>query len=495
MRTMLAFSSKNETESGEHLTVKNSVERRSLEHKTLLIRKKMLIITILLILALTATSTTFNFEVDGGAKANDDKWDTVLQNGKRLNESFASLKPGDSLLIPEGKTFYLMGGIVARNLTDVTIQIDGTLKFGSTLLDDIDKKYIDAWPRTGNGNDAGVLECISLYDSKNLTITGSGNGVLDGQGAKWWGLPGIGYLEREENRPRLLHLNGGKHILVEHIFLKDSPYWTFLADDVKHLEIRYSKIDAQRTSSKSHDILDLTAFNTDGFDVSGCDDVYIHDSSVFNQDDCFDVKDGTSNVVIERVNASGLGLTIGSISSTVNNITFRDSRMDKTYKGIYIKFRGEGQISNVLYENIVINEPTQWAVWIGPAQQCDGCSIKDMCSANPCSLCWPTTDPWAKCNAVKGGLFENITLRNITINNPSKSSGVLIADPAMPMKNLVFDNVVVNNPKTKPFKNYYVENAPGIALGSTSPVPPGFTDMTIKSQVRSLNLRSAGRVG
>ena len=62
---------------------------------------------------------------------------------------------------------------------------------------------------------------------------------------------------------------------------------------------------------------------------------YIHDCSVINQDDCFDVKDGTSNVVIERVNASGLGLTIGSISSHVNNITFRDSRMDKTYKGIY----------------------------------------------------------------------------------------------------------------------------------------------------------------
>ena len=68
---------------------------------------------------------------------------------------------------------------------------------------------------------------------------------------------------------------------------------------------------------------------------------YIHDCSVINQDDCFDVKDGTSSVVIEAVSKSGLGLTIGSISSHVNNITFRDSRMDKTYKGIYVKFRGE----------------------------------------------------------------------------------------------------------------------------------------------------------
>lgn len=324
-----------------------------------------------------------------------------------------------------------------------------------------------------------LREC-NVYDSTNVKITGSGQGILDGSGQKWWGVPGIGYLVREENRPRLLHVTRGYNVLVEHVLFKDSPYWTFLAEEVKHLEIRYCKVDARRTSSSSHDILDLTAFNTDGFDMSHCDDVYIHDSSVINQDDCFDVKDGTSNVVIERVNASGLGLTIGSISSHVNNITFRDSIMEKTYKGIYIKFRGEGRISNVLYENIVINEPSQWAVWIGPAQQCDGCSLTELCSANPCSLCWPT-DPWAKCNAVKQGIFENITLRNITINNPEKSAGVLIADADTPMKNLIFENVVVNNPKTKPFKNYYVENAPGIALGSTNPIPPGFVDSTTKS--------------
>ncbi len=438
---------------------------------------KLVVLSICVLLNVVNSIRVFDFEVDGGAKANDDSWNTVWENGKALNASLSKLSRGDRLVIPADKTFYLMGGIVAHRLHDVTIQIDGTLKFSSTLLDDVDKKYIDQWPRNENGD---VLECIHLKVVERVKITGSGSGVLDGAGQKWWGVPGVGYLVREENRPRLLHVERGSHVLVENIFLKDSPYWTFLAEHVKHLEIRYSKIDARRTSSSSHDILDLTAFNTDGFDMSHCDDVYIHDCSVINQDDCFDVKDGTSNVVIERVNASGLGLTIGSISSHVNNITFRDSRMDKTYKGIYVKFRGEGRISNVLYENIVINEPSQWAVWIGPAQQCDGCSFTKLCSANPCSLCWPT-DPFAKCNAVKRGKFENIILRNITINNPKKSSGVLIADADTPMKNLIFENVVVNNPKTTPFKNYYVENAPGIALGTTNPIPPGFVDMTSKN--------------
>ena len=56
--------------------------------------------------------------------------------------------------------------------------------------------------------------------------------------------------------------------------------------------------------------------------------VHIHDCNVWNQDDCVAVKDGSENMLIERVNASGLGLTIGSISgSVVKNITFRDCHM------------------------------------------------------------------------------------------------------------------------------------------------------------------------
>ena len=236
-----------------------------------------------------------------------------------------------------------------------------------------------------------------------------------------------------------------------------------------------------------HDPLNLTAFNTDGFDLAGCDNVWIHDSSVWNQDDCFDVKDGTNNVVVERVNASGLGLTIGSIASNVNNITFRDSRMHHTHKGIYMKFRGAGNIANVLYENIIIDEPEQFAVWIGPAQQCDGCTATNVCSTDggPCSLCWPTV-PGTKCKAPAGGQYTNITLRNITINNPKKSAGVLLANETSPMVNLLLDNVVVNNPASSPFgdEHYYCKNVQGKATGTTSPVPKCLEDHTIAARER-----------
>ena len=90
----------------------------------------------------------------------------------------------------------------------------------------------------------------------------------------------------------------------------------------------------------------------------------------------------SQHMLFERITASGLGLTIGSIAdrenhSCINNITFRDAYMYKTWKGIYMKsFNGHtepgviafGMISNVLYENIVMDKPAQVPIWIGPQQ-------------------------------------------------------------------------------------------------------------------------------
>jgi len=125
--------------------------------------------------------------------------------------------------------------------------------------------------------------------------------------------------------------------------------------------------------------------------------------------------------------------------------------------------------------------PEQWAIWIGPAQQCDGCHLTDLCSTDggPCSLCWPKL-PGSQCNAPDGALFANITLRNITINSPKQSAGVLIANVSTPMQNITFDNVVVNNMPKQPWGDggYYCKNVNGVATGTTSPVPPCFRDKT-----------------
>jgi len=57
---------------------------------------------------------------------------------------------------------------------------------------------------------------------------------------------------------------------------KNSPYWTFWAANVDGLEVKHSSIDARRTNFDGHDLYNLAAFNTDGFDVNGRN-VWIHD--------------------------------------------------------------------------------------------------------------------------------------------------------------------------------------------------------------------------
>ena len=59
------------------------------------------------------------------------------------------------------------------------------------------------------------------------------------------------------------------------------PYWTFFFDGVENLEVRNCHVDARRrASATTHDLYELTAFNTDGYDVTGSN-VWIHDSSVW----------------------------------------------------------------------------------------------------------------------------------------------------------------------------------------------------------------------
>ena len=191
-------------------------------------------------------------------------------------------------------------------------------------------------------------------------------------------------------------------------------------------------------------------------------------------------------MLFERVTASGVGLTIGSISNQiVNNITFRDCFMHHTWKGIYMKF-GEGdeekggRISNVLYENIYMEAPEQFAIWIGPAQQSDS-SI--LCAAHPCSLCWPQLeDLGATCNMFPNFIYENITLRNITIQDPkfSYGQGVIIGNLETPMENIVFDDVRVIDAANAEVERYHTCKgvATGVALGQTYPVPDCFVDQT-----------------
>jgi hypothetical protein len=410
--------------------------------------------TLLLCLLTTASSNTifFNGVPNNSAFA--------AANTELLNALLSpkSLVPGSTLIIPND-LFYMMGGIQTSGLKDVTIQIDGTLKF----MDDR-----STWPTDASGH---VLECILMTHLQNVLFTSSGLGTLDGSGAKWWGY--INYAIYKENRPRLFKIQHTKNITIEKLFFKDSPRWTLDAEDSDGFVARYLKIEAAKDTT--HTLADLGAFNTDGIDIQG-HNVHIHDCDIWCQDDCVSVKDNSRDMLIERVTCSGVGLVIGSIGdSVVRNITFRDSVMPNTFKGIYLKTRwaedavspkpGSAQIRDILYENITMYNPEQYAIWIGPAQE-----------VGQCSLLWPTL---GECNMPGYHIWDNIVLRDITIVNPLQYIGVLMGNETNPMQNVIFDNVVVVNQSSWSAALYgkdYLscKGINGVVKGASNPHPKCF---------------------
>ena len=104
-------------------------------------------------------------------------------------------------------------------------------------------------PRKEENGD--VLNCLLLDRMRNVTITSTGVGTLDGNGERWWGIPGIGFLVRKEDRPNLFKTEDSTDLLVENLFLKDAPHWTFETKNVDGLEIRYVEIEARRTDQGS----------------------------------------------------------------------------------------------------------------------------------------------------------------------------------------------------------------------------------------------------
>jgi hypothetical protein len=151
-----------------------------------------------------------------------------------------------------------------------------------------------------------------------------------------------------------------------------------------------------------HTLIEWTAFNTDGIDLTNCQSIHILNSAIWVQDDAISIKDNCYDILVENVNVSGMGLAIGSIGhSKVNHVIFRNCNIVESAKGIYIKFRDAGTISNILFDRIYMYN-VRLPIWIGPAQQSN--SINP-CKGNPCSLCWPSL-----CTAVQGSQLHNITI-------------------------------------------------------------------------------------
>lgn len=447
--------------------------------------------------------------VEGDASAN-------VTNRRAFNRALVHARPGDTVVVPPG-TWYLTGGVVSqRERSHLTLDLRGNLSFVFDL---------ENWPQ--NPDTGHYANCFDFTHIQHFTMTGTsveGLGglpqvAIDGNGKGWWD----GVMTNKISsggRPRMLSISDSSDVLVQNLLLVNSPSW-HLRIVAARAEVRFVHVEVDRqvqAEIKTHMaqrspklpsefgsllpgkdslILQPEDLNTDGIDTAGVD-IWVHDCVVHNDDDSVAVKptnagqtfidgttaDCTERVVVEDTVLTGFGASIGSVGPStkracVNNVTFRNIAMPNTGKGIYIKSNkapcDEGQysqISNILYENINIYRPRWWAIWIGPQQQHEPHTEL----GGDCAIAYPIVKhcPTQGCTD-----FSNITLRNVLIEDPLLSPGVLLGNESNPM-NVTFENVVARMSDggelpTFPFDGYKVDHVNGKCLGVCDPFPETFT--------------------
>tara|TARA_A100001015_G_C15005318_1_gene720387 strand:- start:1026 stop:2012 length:987 start_codon:yes stop_codon:yes gene_type:complete len=285
--------------------------------------------------------------ISRGVVAESRSTSDVTGNVLIINQILRESQPGDSVLFPSNTTIYATGGINATGLYNVTLDLQGKLMAHDDL---------NVWPSDGRN----CLHFISFYNSAHLRMTASSDGIIDGQGKKWWNT----YILNPKNRPKrpkLVYFHNSTDLLIENLKLLNSPSFHLLLQDVARVEIRFIDIRVDRAASgiipSKPGSLEFEDLNTDGIDPMGRD-IWIHDCTIVNDDDSIAVKpcrmDGGScfqsncseNMLIENMVMTGIGASIGSVPphigrNCVRNITFRNISMPKTGKGIYIKSNPE----------------------------------------------------------------------------------------------------------------------------------------------------------
>ena len=301
---------------------------------------------------------------------------------------------GGTVIVPEGK--YITGAIHLKSNVNLHLEKGAKLTFTGDR-----KKYLPLVHTRFEG-----MECMNYspfiyaYKQKNIAITGEG--TLDGQGQLWWSWKGPwgGQLDHkwqegmpnqldacnllqqmvEENlpyqqrifgegynlRPNFIQPHMCQQVLIEGITITNSPMW------VIH-PVRCNNVIIQ------HITIESLGPNNDGCNPECSRNVLIRNCYFNTGDDCIAIKSGRNN--------DGRRINIPS-----ENIVIQQCTMKEGHGGIVIGSEISGNIRNIFAEDCFMDSPNlDRALRI-------------------------------KSNSMRGGIVENIFLRNMEVAQVSEAA-------------------------------------------------------------------------
>lgn len=335
--------------------------------------------------------TNRNFSIiKYGAKSTN----TAAKNQKAIQKAIdkCSQKGGGRVIVPAGQHF-LTAAIQLKSGVNLVVEEGAVLEFV------FEPELYPIVPTRWEGLDCWNLSpLIYAYQAKDVAITGKG--TIDGGGSNetWWpwcgntrfGMkPGgiaqnqgararlLKYAEdgvpmderkfgpNDGLRPQMINLNQCEGILIEDVTLLRSPFWVIHPLLSKDVTVRGVHINNDGP-------------NGDGCDPESCDRVLIENCYFNTGDDCIAIKSGRNN----DGRKDGQGKFAGTPSK---NIIIRGCKMQNGHGGVVIGSEISGGCQNVYAEQCAMDSPSLDRVLR------------------------------IKTNSCRGGIIENINMRNVTV--------------------------------------------------------------------------------
>eukprot|EP01031_Cornospumella_fuschlensis_P045355 gene45355-55494_t len=208
---------------------------------------------------------------DFGAIAEKESWEIAKINSQAFLKALSAANASSfdrTVQFPEGK-HYFMYVVAASYLNDVTIQIDGILRYSDEI-----KRY-----------PAETSALIHISESHGITLTGKGK--IDGQGLNWWRRCYTGV----DDRPDMVTFQYSTNILIYDLFLYSSPKYSLNFKDCAHVTIHDVTIYINSSVTRGlDDHPSVTyALNTDGMDLAVFN-ATLYNNVITNYDDGIVVK-------------------------------------------------------------------------------------------------------------------------------------------------------------------------------------------------------------
>ena len=319
---------------------------------------------------------------------------TAAKNQKAIQKAIdkCSKKGGGRVVIPAGQKF-LTAAIQLKSGVNLEVQEGAVLEFA------FEPELYPIVPTRWEGLDCWNLSpLIYAYQARDIAITGKG--IIDGGGSNdtWWPWCGSKKFGMKEGgiaqnmgararllkqaedgvdmdqrrfgptdglRPQMINFNQCEGILIEGVTLLRSPFWVIHPLLSKDITVRGVHINNDGP-------------NGDGCDPESCDRVLIENCFFNTGDDCIAIKSGRNN----DGRQGGQGRFAGTPSK---NIIIRNSKFNNGHGGVVIGSEISGGCQNVYAENC----------------EMDSHSLDRVLRI--------------KTNSCRGGIIENINMRNITV--------------------------------------------------------------------------------